>query len=45
MLFDLNMEGFVLYVPNTWVKRDSVLYIPSTRVRKQDKTIGYRNLS
>ena len=34
MLLDLNMEGFVLYVPNTRVKRDSVLYVPSTRVKR-----------
>ena len=45
MLLDLNMEGFVLYVPNTRVKRDSVLYVPNTRVKKQDKTIGNRSLS
>ena len=45
MLLDLYMEGFVLYAPNTRVKRDSVLYIPRTRVKEQDKTIGHRSLS
>src|SRR3954464_13101374 len=40
MLLDLNMEGFVLYVPNTRVKRDSVLYVLALglkgRIRQSD---------
>src|SRR5436190_471498 len=41
MLLDLNMEGFVLYVPNTRVQRNSyVPYVPGTRVQR-DSCVPY----